>query len=76
MSINDEFDLDVWGRNCDRAVEWSTAFEGVEQLPSLLLGDAFHPEAQAHGVEERDVRAGRPGTVHRAGDLAASAMGR
>jgi len=48
---NLQLNLNIWGRNCDRAVEWSTAFEGIEQFFTLLLGDASHTKAKPNGVE-------------------------
>jgi hypothetical protein len=54
-SFDHQFDSDVFGRNCDRAVERSSALEQVEQALALLFAYTFHPKTQGHGVEERNV---------------------
>src|SRR6266498_5381968 len=46
-----ELDLDVGGRNCDRAVERSPAFEGRDQLRALLRRDAFELRSEEHTSE-------------------------
>ena len=76
LIFNDEFDLHIWGRNCDRAVQRSPALEGLDQLPPLLFGDAFHAEIQAHGVEQGDIRAHRVGAVDDAADIRRDAVQR
>jgi hypothetical protein len=62
------FDLDVRGRNCDRAVERSTALEEGDEFRALLLSHTLEVEPQADGIEESDIRADGPGAVHLAGD--------
>src|SRR5215467_13412132 len=52
------------GRDRDRAIQGSPAFEGIQQLLCLLVVDSAHFKIKANGIEERDVRAHRPGTVH------------
>jgi hypothetical protein len=52
------FDLDLRGRNCDRAVERSPSLEAVDQLPTLLLRDSLEVKLQADSVEQADVWTG------------------
>src|SRR5579859_2349611 len=52
-----KINLDVWGRNCDRAVERSPAFEARHQVGALLGGDAAELQMDAHRVEQIDVLA-------------------
>src|SRR3981081_4459000 len=54
-----ELDLDVWGRNCDRAIERSTPLEAVDQVLTLLLAHARQLEVDPHRVEQVDVGADR-----------------
>ena len=74
LIFNDEFDLHIWGRNCDRAVQRSPALEGLDQLPALLVGDTFHAEAQAHGVEQGNIWAYRAGAVYGPTDIRRDAV--
>src|SRR5262245_24823064 len=64
-----DFDLDVRGRDRDRAEEGSTALEGVDEALGLLLRDSREIEAKADGVEDGVVGTGGVGAVHLAGDL-------
>src|SRR5439155_23510083 len=57
-------------------VDRSPALEGLDQLPPLLFGDAFHAEIQAHGVEQGDIRAHRVGAVDDAADIRRDAVQR
>src|SRR5579859_94577 len=50
-----ELDLDVWGRNCDRAVEWSPALEARHQVGALFGRNAAELQVDAHRVEDVDV---------------------
>jgi hypothetical protein len=43
---------DVWGRDRDRAVEWSPLFERRDERLALLRGDPAQREGQVHRVEE------------------------
>jgi hypothetical protein len=45
-------DMNVWGRDRDRAVERSPALEFLDELFCVVVGHAFHPEPEAHRVEE------------------------
>src|SRR3981081_704286 len=60
-----KFDCHIWGRNCDRAVERSTALEAVDQVLALRLGDAGQLEIDARRVEQVDVGADRRAGVLR-----------
>src|ERR1700675_3330744 len=42
-------------RNCDAAVERSPTFEALDELRSLLFGDAVQLERELHGVEYVDI---------------------
>ena len=44
-------DLNFRGRDRDRAVERSPAFEFLHQLRCLLVVDALHAELKMHGIE-------------------------
>jgi hypothetical protein len=61
--------VDFWGRDRDRTVERSPAFERLHQLPGLWVRDSLHRELEANGIEERYVGANRPGAVHDAFDI-------
>jgi len=52
-----DFGLNVGGRNCDRAVEWSPALEARNEIGALLGCHAAELQLNAHGVEEIDVLA-------------------
>src|SRR5262249_29062110 len=60
-------DLNVRGRNCDRAVERSTPLEGVDEFGALLLGDSFEIELETDRVEKGNVRTHRVRAIHDAG---------
>src|SRR5215831_14021533 len=47
-----EGDLNLGGRNCDRAVKRSTPLEAVHQVLGLLLVDAAQLQANLHFVEQ------------------------
>src|SRR5215471_6230157 len=47
-----KLDLDIWGRNCDRTVEWSPTLEGLDELGALLLRDSLEVKVQPNCVEE------------------------
>src|SRR5262245_2596320 len=71
-----DFDVNARGRDRDRAEEGSTALEGFNELPGLVLRYAGHLEAEANGVEDGVVGARGVGEVHLAGDLDADARDR
>jgi hypothetical protein len=52
LNFDHQFDSDVFGRNCDRAVQRSTALEQIEQVSALLLAYTLHAETKAYGAEE------------------------
>ena len=58
ISEKEEVDGRVGGRNCDRAVERSAAFERLDELPGFLVREPPEGEAQAGRVER-----GRPGAL-------------
>jgi hypothetical protein len=41
LPFGQDFDLHVWGRNCDRTVERSPALEALDQGSALRLGHAM-----------------------------------
>src|SRR5260221_14369159 len=59
-----DFGLNVGGRNCDRAVEGSTAVEEGDQLRTLLRRDAREIEPQIDRVEKGEVLANGIRAVH------------
>ena len=69
LSFDHEFNSNVLGRNCDRAVQRSTALEQINEASALLLAYAFHPKTQVHGVEERNVFTRLAPAVHGATDI-------
>ena len=54
---NCDGDVDLRGRNCDRAVKWSPRLKSFEQIGTFLLGYAFQLKLQANTVEHAQVRA-------------------
>ena len=76
MSFDHQFDGDVSGRNCDRAVQRSPALEQIDKTLALLLAYAFHPKTQAYGVEQRDIFARRAGAVNGATDIDGNSLDR
>jgi len=54
-----ELDLDIWGRNCDRSIERSPAFESLDELAALLVGYTLEGKVQLYRVEECHVRSNR-----------------
>ena len=67
-TLNRILDMNVWGRDRDRAVERSPALEFLDELFCVVVSYPFHPEAEAHGVEQRHVRSHRLGAIHQALD--------
>src|SRR5262245_20154626 len=63
LTVRTKGDLDVRGRNCDRAVERSPALEGLDELRPLLRRHAAEVKFQAHAVEHAQVGAHRPAAV-------------
>lgn len=39
-----EIDLDLRGRNCDRAIQWSPSFESCDEESALLIGYSLKKE--------------------------------
>ena len=69
LPFNRQLDSNIFGRNRDRAVEWSPALEKINQALSLLLSYAFHAKTQAHRVEQGNIFSRRAGAIHRAMDI-------
>jgi len=63
LRADGELHADIRRRNCDAAVERSGAFEALDEVCPLLLGDAVQAERQPNGVEDADVGAHRIGRV-------------
>jgi hypothetical protein len=47
-TVDHVFDVDLRGRDRDRAVKRSPAFEFLHELFGVAIGDAFHLELEAH----------------------------
>src|SRR5262245_13297128 len=58
------FDMNLWGRDRDRAVERSPAFELLHEQPRLLVLDALHSKLNTYRVKQRNIRPRRLGTIH------------
>jgi len=48
LIFDHQIDLHIFGRNCDRSVEWSSPFEQIDQTLALLLAYTFHPKTQIY----------------------------
>ncbi len=46
------FDMNLWGRDRDRAVQRSPALEFLDELFCGSIADPLHFEVEAHGVEQ------------------------
>lgn len=44
-------DTNLRGRDRDRAIQWSLALEFFDQVSCVIVGNAFHLELEAYGVE-------------------------
>ncbi len=56
--------LDIRGRNCDRAKKRSPGFEIFNKLGCLLLVHSAQQKTDIHGIENREFRMGRLAAIH------------
>src|SRR5262245_47620053 len=63
-TLNHVLHMDPLGRDRDRAVERSPAFELFHQLPGVLVIDTLHAKLETHRIKQRDIRTRWLGTIH------------
>jgi hypothetical protein len=68
LPLDVEVDLDIRGRNCDRAVERSPALEECNELGTLLIGYSLQMKLQPDRVEHADVLPHRVVAIYCSGD--------
>jgi hypothetical protein len=51
LTLEQVFDMNVWGRDRDRAIERSPGLELLDEFLCALVKNSLHSELQAHGVE-------------------------